>query len=179
MAGENNLRSNFSVKYDCSNDVLNVIDKLEPNRENLYYLQNRYGVDANLDVDLRLSGTSILREKWCIKGTTKACPFSFSKERCQSILLSSMYVMRGYNLSLKLNSHTRQLPAHLTRHKSFMSYPFGHSKNWLAPQKIEISELKDFRLQGFTLIAEHFSTISMFKNKYITISTTLTQIWIF
>lgn len=56
VAGETNLRSNFFVKYECSRQVLEVIEALEPSREQLYNLQSRFSVEANLGVDLRLSG---------------------------------------------------------------------------------------------------------------------------
>lgn len=94
VAGENNLRSTFAVKYECSTEVLNVIDSLEAQREQLYYLQTRYGIDSNLAVDLRLSGrmshstsvficqTTPLVKRLVILRSSLVCPIMCTPNEC-------------------------------------------------------------------------------------------------
>ena len=56
IASEFNHRPNMFVGYGCSDATLEAIEAMEPDREWLYNLQVRAGIDAPLGVDIRLSG---------------------------------------------------------------------------------------------------------------------------
>ena len=58
IASEFNHRPSMHVGYGCSNATLEAIEAMEPDREWLYNLQIKAGVDAPLGVDIRLSGES-------------------------------------------------------------------------------------------------------------------------
>lgn len=56
IASEFNQRPNIYVGYSCSDETLQAVEDMEPDREWLYNLQIQAGITSNLGVDIRLSG---------------------------------------------------------------------------------------------------------------------------
>jgi len=57
LAGESPPRPSDSAKYGPSEKVIKVFEKLEEDRDRLYYLQMGADMDCALGIDLRLAGT--------------------------------------------------------------------------------------------------------------------------
>lgn len=107
IASEFNHRPNMFVGYGCSNATLEAIEAMEPDREWLYNLQVRAGIDAPLGVDIRLSGKIVMFVMSVIRSYSNwlpTCTFSnrLFKRRHSSICIASFLTEEHESISVHM-----------------------------------------------------------------------------